>query len=433
MAEKNSSGLFNSMNNPPPQEPAKPTELKQWIRNSFSKLLALVIIIFIVLSLSPFFIKIATVQGNEVGVLETWSGGVDNKPYPARTYILFPGFTQKIFTYPLSLQVFVMNDVNGRIEEFAEGREKDAYLVQSAEGQDMHISLSVQWRIDPAKVVQLHQTVRDRVAERMLRPVVMRVVKDQATRRSAIEAYSGQGLVQLQSDIFKDLTAQTGELRERGIIVENFVIEGIRLDPKYIGEITERQVAVQRRLKADEQTKAAQAEALRAEAEAQADLKRRVVEAERDKQVGVLKAEKEAQQLILSAEAMKKQTILDAEAKQQRLVLEATGGRDAKLLEAQGILEIGKAEAEAQKLRLSAYAVTGADAFVKVEIAKSMATAHQNVRGYLPDNMSIYTLGNNFMDAVESLMGRKADLPTNLPQSPMQPNLTPNNNPYTTN
>jgi regulator of protease activity HflC (stomatin/prohibitin superfamily) len=384
--------------------------------------LGAVVVILLVLTLILF--KFETVHGNQIGVLETWSGGVDQNPYPSRTYFLFPGFTQTMFTYPLSIQVFVMNDKTEGQGEIAEGREQDAYLVQSSEGQDMHISLNVQWRIDPVKVIEIHKTVREHITEKMLRPVVMRVVKDRATSHTAIEAYSGKGLVELQRDIFKDLTNLDGELRQRGIVVENFVIEGIRLDPKYIGEITERQVATQRKLKADEQTKAAQAEALRAEAEAQADLKRRVVEAERDKQVGILNAEKEARQKILSAEAAKQQVVLAAEANQQKLVLDATGTRDAKLLEAQGILAVGQAEAEAQKLKLSAYAVAGPDAFVKIEIAKAFAMAHQNVKGYLPMDMNIFTLGKNFSEAINKVMNGNAPLPnpaeTGSPTAPPQ-------------
>ncbi|EIJ42448.1 membrane protease subunit, stomatin/prohibitin [Beggiatoa alba B18LD] len=389
------------------------------IKTGIGWLIGLIISLVAISILMPLLLKIETVNGNQVGVLETWTGGVQVEPYPARTYFLFPGFSQTMFTYPLSLQVFVMND-KAYNQEFAEGREKDSYLVQSSEGQDMHISLNVQWRIDAAKVVDIHRTVRDNIEEKMLRPVVMRVVKDEATKRTAIEAYSGQGLVKLQTDIFTALVDERGELRSRGVIVENFVIEGIRLDPKYIGEITERQVATQRRLKADEQTKAAQSEALRAEAEAQADLKRRVVEAERDKQVGILNAEKESQQSMLAAEASKRQVVLHAEAQQQKLVLEATGTRDARILEAEGIIAIGKSEAEAQRLKLSAFAVEGSDSYVKVEIAKSLASAHQNVKGYLPNDMNVYTLGNNFMDAIESIVGRQAYAGESATQQPAQ-------------
>jgi regulator of protease activity HflC (stomatin/prohibitin superfamily) len=294
----------------------------------------------------------------------------------------------------LSLQVFVMNDVTTSQGEKSQGRERDAYLVQSAEGQDMHISLNVQYRIDPAHVVEIHKTVRQDIAETLLRPVVMRVVKDQATKRTAIDAYSGNGLVSLQSDIFKDLAAPSGELRSRGIIVENFVIEGIKLNDKYVAEITERQVAIQQKLKEDELTKAATAAALRVQAEAQSDLNRQVVAADRDKQVGVLNAQRDNEMAVLKAKA-----------EQQKLVLEATGHRDAALLEAEGTLAKGKADAEAQKLKLSAYAVTGADAFVKIEVAKAFAQSTQGIQGYLPQDMNVYTLGTNFTNAINAAMG----------------------------
>ncbi len=359
-----------------------------------------VVVLFLIIAVIVLF-NLEEVKGNEIGVLETWSGGVDPNPRASKTYVLFPGFTQTMYKYPLSLYVFVMNDTpNSGMDH---GRDYDSYKVQSAEGQDMKISLNVQWRIDPTKVIEIHKTVHppmtetgEYVGEKLLRPVVMRVVKDQATRRTAVEAYSGSGLVKLQSDIYSDLTNPTCELRLRGIIVENFVIEGIALDPGYIGEITSRQIAMQKKLKEDELTKAADASALRAKAEAQADYNKRLVEAERDKQVGILEAERDRQVNILKAEA-----------EQQKRVLEATGGRDASLLQAEGILAIGKAEAEAQRSKLSAYAADGSAMWVKVQIADALAKSMQNVKGYLPHDINVITLGTNFEDAVSKIVSGK--------------------------
>ena len=371
----------------------------------------LLIIILAVVIGSFILFDIETVTGHEVAVMETWNDGVKTEPYFAKTYFLF--INEKLYKYDTSTQVFVMNDIantpedpkKGHTKDVTKGREKDAYLVQSAEGQDMHISLNVQWRIDPSKVVSIHKTVRYDLEEKLLRPVIMRVVKDQATKRTAIEAYSGQGLVQLQMDIQKILMDEKNELKDRGAIVDNFVIEGIRLDPKYISEITEKQVAIQRKLKADEQTKAAEAEALRAKAEAQADLQKQVVAAERDKQVGILGAEKSAKQAVLAAEADKSKVVLQAEAEKEKLILTATGTRDAELLRAQGILAVGKSMAEAQKLQYTAYETPGAKLYVTTEVAKSLAHAHQNVKGYLPEKMTIFTLGENFMNAVTKVTG----------------------------
>lgn len=350
-------------------------------------------IALIVLLLCTF--SLHTVPGNMVGVKETFSGGVEPDPLPARTYFLFRP-TEAIYDYPLSMQVFVMNDKKETEGEQGEGREQDSYLVQSLDQQDMRISLQVQWRIDPAHVVEMHKQVRDNITERLLRPVVMLEVKNAATKRTAIDAYSGEGLVKLQGEIWSRLTSPEGELRQRGVLVDNFVIEHIGLNPEYTKQITDRQIAIQKKFKEDELTKAAEASALRAKAEAQADLNTQVVAAERDKQVGILQAEQKKQQAILAAEGSK-----------QTQMLQATGARDAALLEAEGTLAKGRASAEAQKLQLSAYAVPGADAFVKVEVAKAMSVSMSNVKGWLPQGMNVATIGEGWTQAVERLTAGK--------------------------
>jgi regulator of protease activity HflC (stomatin/prohibitin superfamily) len=311
-------------------------------------------------------------------------GGVDQEPLHPKTYFLFPGFTTIVYKYDVSSQVFVMNDVPSSVDMVGHGREKDAYLVQSKEGQDMHISMNVRWRLDTTKIIELHTKTRGFFEEKLLRPVLLRVVKDKATMYSAFEAYSGEGLVRLQAEIEKSITDENGELRHRGIIVENFVIEGIGLDPQYIGEIKSRQVATQRELRAKAEEKAALAEAQRAKAEAQANYEKTVVEAERDKQVGILNAEKEAQQQILAAEAEKTSSVLKAQA----------------------VKAMGEAEAEAKKLQLSAYAVPGAESFVQIEVSKSMADAFKNISGYLPSDMKINLLSESFLKAVQNISGK---------------------------
>ena len=113
-------------------------------------------------------VRFTTVHGNEYGIMETWRGGVQNEVLQPKTYVLFPGFMKTIYTYDGSSQVFVMNDKPMREEHAAAGREKDAYLVQSQEGQDMHISLNLRWRIDPAKLVSIHKTVRKEIEEKII-------------------------------------------------------------------------------------------------------------------------------------------------------------------------------------------------------------------------------------------------------------------------
>jgi regulator of protease activity HflC (stomatin/prohibitin superfamily) len=334
-------------------------------------------------------IQFKTIRGEEVAVKETWTNGVLDEVFQPKTYILFPAFMQKLYPYKVNQQVYVMND---DANDYAEGREKDSYLVQSADQQDMRISLAVQWRRDPTKIVELHKTVGDNVEERILRPELQRIVKDKATVKTALEAYSGVGLVNLQNDILKTLRDPNGELAKRGVLVDNFVIQHIGLDPKYVTEITERQVAIQARLKNIEQTKAAEAEAEKAKAVAQAGYETSVVEAERDKAVGILQAQKMAEQQVLGAEAEKKKVVLAAEAE-----------KESGELRAQAIIAVGNAEAEATKMKMLAYSGSGAQNFVQMEVAKSMAEAYKGIKGYIPEKLNATILTENFQKGVSVL------------------------------
>ena len=153
-----------------------------------------------------------------------------------------------------------------------------------------------------------------------------------------------------------------------------------------------------------EEQKAAEAAALVAKATAQSDLNRAVVEAERDKQVRILKAKADNESAIIAANA-----------EQQKRVLEAEGKRDADIAIAKGVLAMGEAEATAIKLRLQAYAVPGSDTYARVEVAKQVAIAFQNVHGYLPNVNSINLLGSNFEELVTKLASPKP-VPTPPPR-----------------
>src|SRR5690606_22242251 len=126
----------------------------------------------------------------------------------------------------------------------------------------------------------------------------------------------------------------------------------------------------------------------------QADLNKAVVEAERDKQVAVLAAEAENEKVILQAEADKQKVVLAAEAK-----------KESGELEAAAILAIGTAEAESAKLQYTAYSAPGAETYAKIEVAKAMQGAFSNIKGYLPDDMQVFTLSDSFTKAIENVMG----------------------------
>ena len=390
------------------------------------KLIVSGILVLIALVLTAISFKVVTVEGNQLGVLETWTGGVSTNIMQPKTYFLCPGWSQSVYVYDASSRVYVMNDKPMAQEaKSANGREQDAYLVQSQEGQDMKISMNLRWRLDPEKLVSIHKTVREDIEEKLIRPTVLRVVKDEATQMKAIDAYSGEGLVKLQANIQKALAGndlEEGEgkqLRDRGVIVENFVIEHIALDPKYVEEIVRKQIAVQSQLRAVEEQKANEADALVAKSKAQADLNTQVVAGQRDAQLVIIKsmaaasnvviaAEAEAQQVTIAAKAAASQVTIAAEATKTQAELQGQGKKLGMTAEAEGILAMGRAKATAQELLVASYKEAGADAYAKIQIAQSLAEGTKGIQGYLPNNFNPTILAGNFMDSITAILGGHA-------------------------
>ncbi len=107
---------------------------------------------------------------------------------------------------------------------------------------------------------------------------------------------------------------------------------------------------------------------------------------------------------VLASEARAQEQVNAAKAEAEKTVVEANGRRDAAVADAAAILAKGQAEAEAQRLKLSAYAVPGAEAFVQIEVAQSMAEAFKGIQGYLPGDMQINLLSDSFLKSVRGMM-----------------------------
>lgn len=359
-----------------------------------------------------FAVKMRSVEGNEVGIISTWDG-LEATPKPTGTYFLIPGWSKSLITQNIGVNTFVMNDKDDK-EEVAEGRKTDAYLVQSKDQQDMRISLRVQWRRRPDKVVDLYKYAPDHIEELILRPVLQSVVKNQATMLTALDAYSGDGLVKLQDDILKSL--RTNEELSRYLSIDGFVIEHIGLNKDYTDQIVARQVAVQERLKNIEQTKASEAKADKAKADAQADYEKTLVEARRDKEKDILAQEATSQKAIIAAAANAKNTVVTQEAASQQVVLaaKAEAERNVAISEAQkqaelnravAIEAVGKSTAEANRLLLSSYSVPGSDLYTRIQVASSLSASFQNVKGYLPQGVTYNTVAQDFDKGVSLLVG----------------------------
>ncbi len=375
----------------------------------------IVILTVLTVILTVTLIKIRTVEGNEIGVLETWGDGVVEQPLQPKTYIFLPGFNKSVYTYPTSGRVFVMNDKADDEENFAEGRRADSLEVNSLDNQKVKFHITLTWRVDPTKVVSLHKNYRDNIEERLIRAEIVDAVSRRATLVDAISLYSGQKLNDLRDSVTKELKLPDGKLAQSGVVVDKFVIEKPALKKEYEDVIEARQLAIAQESQAREQQKANLAIAEAAKSAALKVQYEEIVKAETAKQRAILEqqaiSEKatiqtaaDAKNLIVTQEAEAKKVTITAQAERDRNVLIAEGEKLAAMSRAQATLELGKAEAEAKKLALSAYAVPGADAFVKIQVASSMSEAFKNVKGYLPEKMSVNLLADQYNKGVNLLV-----------------------------
>ncbi len=350
--------------------------------NNF-KLITAAVCLLIASVVAFFSFEFESIPGGRLGIKETWNDGVQTNVLHPKNYILFPGFSQRIYTYDATLQRFELKD----------------YTIRSADNQEMTIKSYVQWRRDPSRLVQHHLAFKENAEKVAIEPAMVSAVLRHGTQFKAIDAYSGEGLISMQKDIQKDLMDNT-DLKRDGILIDAFVIVYNHLNPEYLEEINKRQLATLKQSRSLEEEKAATAEALVAKARAQADLNKAVVEAQRDKEVKVLAAQADNEKAILAAKAEKEKSILEAE-----------GKKLASIAEAEGILALGKSKAESQRLQLLAYAVEGADAYVKVEVSKSLANAFQNVKGFLPADLKFTVLSSDFNKAVDAVAGTPLVIP----------------------
>jgi regulator of protease activity HflC (stomatin/prohibitin superfamily) len=220
----------------------------------------------------------------------------------------------------------------------------------------------------------------------VIKPALTRIISDLATQKTVLEFYSGAGRVELQFNI-EDAIRKHPLLAEVGIWVETFVIDDIKLDTEYVAEITGRQLATQKTLRAIEETKAAEEVARKVEAEAQADKLKKIVEAEAEKEQRIRAAQASAEEVRLAAIAAGEKVRVTAEA-----------DRFMKEQNAKGLLAQGLAEAEvAEKVRDARYKGEAGARYAAVEIENARVELFKNmsIQGVVPEGTLMTIINGN--------------------------------------
>lgn len=320
------------------------------------------------------------VEGNERLVVQDFRTGVQTETIGAGTYFYMPIKTT-IYKYNVGTEKFIMGNeaLYSAKGEHGDHVDYPAYTITTGGNgreQPATFSVTLQYRLNPLKLVDLHNKAQQNYEDLIIKPALTRIISDQATTQTVLDFYSGEGRVKLQRNIEQAITDHP-ELSSAGIVVETFVIDSIDLDKAYVEEITGRQLATQKKLRAVEEAKAAEEIAKKVEAEAEADKLKKIVEADAAKQ-----------QRVKAAEAAASEVELAAKADATKIKAAAEASRFSKEQDAKGLLAQGLAEAEvAQKKAAAKYSgEAGArQAQVEIEQARVNLFTNMKIQGVVPE------------------------------------------------
>lgn len=186
-------------------------------------------------------------------------------PSGVRDEALDPGFhfilplLEKVELYTIAWQTYTM--ANNPQEINATGN--DSIRARTKDGQEVLLSSSLIFRLDPTRAVEVHTLWQKRYIEELVRPIIRGYIRGEVSRFRVEEVNSSQR-VDLEATLTKRLREK---LAEEGFILNEFLLRDIAFSPQYALEIEEKQSALEKITRI--QNEAAQArEAARGRADA---------------------------------------------------------------------------------------------------------------------------------------------------------------------
>ncbi len=273
---------------------------------------------------------------------------------------LYPGLH---FVTPLveSVETFDLRDhlfTTGVAEEGAKpGLQRNGLSVQSREGLNIGLAVTVRYRLDPNKLASVQAHMPQPVDKELVPPVVA------SAWRELAPAYTVQEIFSTKREEVRAKASEviTRKLGEDGIFVEEVMLSDIQLPAEYAkgleGLLLKEQEDDQLGVVTDIQQKQVRIAELQAEADAVQKVK--AAEGEAQSRVVEARGEADAMQYTLPLkEKQIEQSKLEAEAHKETTIQNAEAEAEAKVIDSRAELQRRNllADAEASRVRLMAAA-----------------------------------------------------------------------------
>lgn len=236
-------------------------------------------------------------------------------------------------------------------------KKQDAFAVQSKEGLNIGLAITVRYRLDARKLDFIHANLPQPVEQEIVPPVVSSVFRELAPNYTVREVFATK-----REEIRQMATERIGKkLESDGIIVKEVMLRDVQLPEEYAKGLEGLLLKEQQNegLGVETEMKAKQVKI--AELEAEATRVQQVKQAEGAGQVRVLQAKSEADAMQFTLPLKQKQieqSRLEAEAQKESTVKNAEAQAAAKVIDSKAELERRNllADAEAGRIRKVALA-----------------------------------------------------------------------------
>lgn len=243
------------------------------IRSNFdtSRLLPLGLLLAVVLFLLPRCLLV--VQPGYEAVIFNRLVGTEMTPRREGVHLLIP-----VVQFPVLYDVRTQTYSMASQSEDRNVRVNDSLTALTADGQRVDLDISVRYRLDPARVAVLHQSVGPNYLSKIIRPASQAVVRNVIARYSAIGVYSVQ-----RGEIQEAIQAELESLMQpEGILLQSLLLRNVEFSREFQSAIEAKQIAEQEK----------QREVFRVE------------QSELIKQRMIVKAEGDAESIRLKGEAL---------------------------------------------------------------------------------------------------------------------------------
>lgn len=229
--------------------------------------------------------------------------------------------------------------------------------VQSKEGLDIGMSITVRYRLDPRRLDYIESHLPQPVDSQIVPAVVASAWRDLAPAYTVREIFSSK-----RDEVRREAAGViTKKLGSDGILVEEVMLRNIQLPPEYARGLEDLLLKEQQDDQLTVQTDIQQKQVRIAELEAEADAAQKVKEAQGEAQAKVVEAKGEADAMQYTLPLKQKQieqSKLEAEARKEATIENADADAQAKVIDSKAELQRRNllAEAEANRIRVTAAA-----------------------------------------------------------------------------